>query len=108
MHTNNILPFQPKASSVLRIIREVARDSSRIRLGPAIQAEFDNGAISVRQTINCLQQGALIQGPYTDDYGLTCCELEWVTAGRLVRVVVSIEGRTPVRRVLHVLFAEEV
>lgn len=105
---SNVVQFQPKRVSLLRIIHEVAQDSSRIRLGPAIQAEFATGPVSLRQVINCLKNGKISQGPYQDSYGLTCCELEWITAGRLVRVVVSIEGNAPAQRLLHVLFAEEV
>ena len=104
----NVMPFQPRIPAILRIIRDVAKDSSRIRLGPAIQAEFAAGPVNFRQVGNCLQKGRISQGPYQDDYGLTCCELEWITAGRMVRVVVSIEGNAPTQRLLHVLFAEEV
>ena len=105
---SKVVQFQPRIPSILRIIREVVQDSSRIRLGPAIQAEFATGLISFRQVMNGLQKGQISIGPYPDDYGMTCCELELITAGRWVRVVVSIEGKTPNGRILHVLFAEEI
>lgn len=107
MPESNIVPFQPRPESILRIIREIAQDSDRIRLGPAMPAVFSHGYVSFRQILNCLKKGVISEGPYMDEFGLTVCEIEAITAGRKVRVVVSIEGRTPVDRVLHVLFAEE-
>ena len=56
---------------------------------------------------SCLKKGEISEGPHIDEFGLTVCELETITAGRKVRVVVSIEGRSPAERRLHVLFAEE-
>lgn len=107
MPESNVIPFQHRPASILRIIREVAQDSARIRLGPAMPAVFAHGYVSFRQILNGLKRGVISEGPHLDEFGLTVCELEAMTAGRRVRVVVSIEGRKPAERILHVLFAEE-
>lgn len=105
---NNVIPFRAKPQHILQLIRDLSQDSGRILIAPAAQMQFDRRMVSMRQVVNCLRNGRINQGPYLDDYGLTCCEMEWMTGGALVRVVVSISGRTPNGRVLHILFAEEV
>lgn len=107
MPESNVIPFQHRSASIVRIIREVAQDSERIRLGPAMPGVFAYGYVSFRQILNCLKKGEISEGPHIDEFGLTVCELETISAGRKVRVVVSVEGQTPAERILHVLFAEE-
>ncbi len=68
---------------------------------------FAHGYVSFRQILNALKKSRISESPHVDAFGLTVCELEAITAGRKVRVVISIEGRLPAERLLHVLFAEE-
>lgn len=75
MPASNVVPFQPTVAATLRIIREVAQDSARIRLGPAMPTVFSVG-VSLRQILNCLKNGFISEGPHLDDVGFVCCELE--------------------------------
>lgn len=103
----DIIPFPSKPHGILRIIQSLSKDSSRLRIGPAAKGQFDSRAITFRQVLNCLKNGTFSDGPHHDEHGCICCELTSSTAGQFIRVVVSIEGKTPADRVLHILFAEE-
>lgn len=99
-------PFPLEPAALLRLVRELAADSRRIDFLQALQKA--QGPVNVQHTLRVLREGRVSQGPYVDPHGNTCCELERVVAGRLVRVVIAIEGSAPDARVLHVLHAEEV
>lgn len=103
----NVVPLQTKPQRILTLVRQIAQDSSRVFISRTAEEAMARDGVTMRQVLRCMAEGSISQGPYYDEYGLTCLELERVTAGRLVRVVASIEGRAPSQRVLHVLHAEE-
>lgn len=103
-----VVQFRSTDQSILKIIRKVAADSARCFITPAGAESMSRDGVSMRQVMRCLESGKISNGPYQDEHGLTCTELELLTAGRTVRVVVSIEGHEPTQRVLHILFAEEI
>lgn len=104
---SNVVPLQTKPQSTLNLVRQIAQDSSRVFILHTAEEAMARDGVTTRQVLRCIAQGSISQGPYCDERGLTCLELERITAGRLVRVVISIEGRAPSQRVLHVLHAEE-
>ncbi len=104
---SNVVPLQPKPQRTLNLVRQIAKESSRIFISRNAEEAMARDGVTMRQVLLCMAKGSISEGPHCDEYGLTCLELERVTAGRWVRVVVSIEGRTPSQRVLHVLHAEE-
>lgn len=100
------VPFPLTPAALLRVVRELAADTARIDFAQA--QEKAQGVVNLQHALRVLRDGRVSLGPYVDLHGNTCCELERVVAGRLVRVVIVIEGSTPDARVLHVLHAEEV
>lgn len=103
-----VVPFKSTAQSILKIIRQIAGNSNRCFITPAGAESMSRDGVLMRQVARCLEKGKISNGPYQDDHGLTCAELELLTAGRTVRVVVSIAGNEPSQRILHILFAEEI
>jgi hypothetical protein len=74
-----------------RILRWAAEDTWRIEWTRHVLKRMRERRISPTQVLRCLRNGRIVRGPYRDDRGGWLCELEGMSAGVPLRVVVAVE-----------------
>jgi len=85
------LPFKLSAPKALRIIREVAQDSSRVILTDHAKARMQVRRINLPQVLSCLLKGQIDEGPALDIHGNWTCSLRWRHAGDSIKVAIAIK-----------------
>lgn len=88
---NNPLPFKLSAPKALRLIREVAQDSSRVILTDHARQRMRKRRINLPQVLNCLLKGQIDEGPALDIHGNWACSVRWRHAGDFIKVAVAIK-----------------
>ncbi len=97
------LPFHLSGPMALRIIRDIAQDSSRVILTAHARRRMRERRISMPQVLACLLQGQLQEGPARDTHGNWVCALRWRHAGDYLKAVVAIKHETSAGRKLIVI-----
>lgn len=75
--------------TALRLIREIAADSSRVFLSAHARQRMRERHISVRQVFECLKRGQIAEPPHQDTRGDWKCTVSWLHAGDDVNVAVA-------------------
>jgi hypothetical protein len=96
--TRNVIPFKqpplpkrPTAEALRLRIRQIAKDTSRLRFDhPHIQKRMQERDISMRQVLEALRNGTVVSGPEKDKYGDWRIKLRRLVAGKRVQVVVAL------------------
>jgi len=85
------IPFQLLGPMALRLIREIAQDSSRVIVTTHARKRMRERRISLPQVLNCLVKGQIAEGPAQDVHGNWVCTLRWRDAGDFLRVAVALK-----------------
>jgi hypothetical protein len=73
-------------------VHELARVSANIRFAhPHFQARISERQITMRQVLEVLRKGCVIDGPTADKWGDTRVKLQRKVAGRRVQIVVAVK-----------------
>lgn len=73
-------------------VHELAKDSAKIALGhPHFQQRLAERGITMRQVLQTLREGSVIDGPKKDEWGDWRVKLQRRVAGRRVQVVVAVK-----------------
>jgi Domain of unknown function (DUF4258) len=62
-------PAKLSPADAIRLVRELAADSGRVGLTHHCRQRMQERDITLRQILNCLQKGAITEGPAIDIYG---------------------------------------
>lgn len=77
----------------LQIVREAAKDSSRVYLTEHAQQRMNKRKITLVQVLRCLRAGRISEGPARDNTkGGWKCTIDHYSAGDSVGVAVAIES----------------
>lgn len=87
----NVILLNLSIPSALRILREVAADSSRVFFTHHAKQRMRERKISRSQVDRCLAKGSITEGPARDAKGNWKITLEIFTAGESVSVAVAID-----------------
>lgn len=90
--TGEIVPFPaiPSADFLQRKIAELSQDSGNIEFDhPHFQSRMQSRNLSMRQVLECLREGIVIDGPKKDKWGDWRIKVQRYVAGRRVQVVVA-------------------
>ncbi len=102
------LPFRLSGPMALRLIREIAADSSRVVITVHARKRMLQRHISRPQVLECLLKGQLSEGPALDIHGNWTCTLRWRHAGDYIRVAVAIkQDAASVRKVIVITVMHE-
>ncbi len=88
---NQPLPFNLSAPAALRLIREIAQDSSRVIVTAHARMRMRERRISLSQVLSCLQKGQIAENPALDPRGNWACAVRWRHAGDYMKVAVAIK-----------------
>jgi hypothetical protein len=75
----------------LRLIRDIAQDSSRVVVTVHARKRMLQRRISRPQVLECLLKGQLAEGPALDIHGNWTCTLRWRHAGDYIRIAAAIK-----------------
>ena len=89
----NVLPLRMTPAAALRIIREVAGDTSRIVVLDHAKRQMKKRKITRSQVYSCLRLGVITEGPALDIKNYWRCTMSRLVAGDEVSVVVSFNSR---------------
>lgn len=83
--------WKPSREELLALLRELANDTINMRIdAPHVQDRMEKRHISMRQVLDVVRNGEVIDGPKLDQYGDWRLKLKRLSAGRRVQVVVAI------------------
>ena len=85
------IPFRLSRPAALRLVHEIAQDSSRVILTTHAKRRMRERRITLPQVISCLLKGQLTEDPSMDAYGNWVCSLRWRHAGDYLRVAAAIK-----------------
>lgn len=84
--------FEKDAAWYESRVRSLALDSSNLRFDyPHFQTRLAERNVTMRQVLEVLRKGCVIDGPVTDKWGDTRVKLRRKVAGRRVQVVVAVK-----------------
>jgi hypothetical protein len=102
MEENRVVPFRPKsvseptpsAAALEDRVHWLAKDSANLRFdSPHFQARLALRKVTMRQVMETLRQGSVIDGPTKDEWGDWRVKLQRRVAGRRVQIVVAVKER---------------
>lgn len=85
------LPFRLSGPGALRVIREIAQDSSRVVITRHARMRMRQRRVSLPQVIQCLLKGQIAEPPAMDTYGNWVCSLRWRYAGDFLKVAAALK-----------------
>jgi len=85
-------PFPLNDVNMLRVIRQLAKDTSKIFILPHAKKRMKQRKISLTQIYECLRKGIIYESAHPTIKGDWKCTLQYLHAGDDVRVTASIEG----------------
>ncbi|MEI7457603.1 MAG: DUF4258 domain-containing protein [Nitrosomonadales bacterium] len=95
------LPFKLSGPMILRIIREIAEDSSHVIVTKHARVRMHQRRISLLQVLNCLKKGQIAEDPAQDTHGNWVCTVRWRYAGDFLKVAAAVKyERRSGRRVI--------
>lgn len=100
---NSPVPFKLSTPAALRLIREIAQDSSRVIVTIHARQRMRERRISLPQVLDCLRKGQIAEGPAQDVHGNWVCTLRWRHAGDFIRVAAAIKQDVPTGQKLIVI-----
>jgi hypothetical protein len=84
----------PSAAFLESRVHELARNSANLHFDhPHFQARLVQRKISMRQVLEVLRHGAVVDGPKKDEWGDWRVKLQRMVAGRRVQVVVAVKEK---------------
>ncbi len=86
-----VIPLDLTPATALRIVKEVAADSSRVRFTPHAKERMALRKITNRQVLQCLRLGFIVEGPSRDIHGKWVLKMETISAGDTVSVVAALD-----------------
>lgn len=101
-----VVPILSTPKSLLRSIREIVKDSSKVSFAPAMEKGIA-GDVAMSQVWKCLEEGNLTDDPKIDEYGYYLCELNTITAGQNVYLTVAVDTRDVTNQTIIVLHISE-
>lgn len=91
MDQHNVLKFELPASRALELVREIAKDSSRVKFTLHAEQRMVAREITRRQVLCCLTHGHITEGPARDVKGNWKMTMEVLSAGDVVNTVLAID-----------------
>jgi len=85
------LPFKMNDANMLRIIREIAEDTSRVFIVKHAKKRMRERKISQTQVYMCLRKGNVVEPAHLTIYGDWKCTLQYRYAGDEINVSVALE-----------------
>ena len=85
-----VIPFPDQRRSIVDRVRRLAEDSIDIHWSRHALERMDDREISMRQAIETLRRGELVEDPMREDYGEWSIILAKRHAGRTIQVVAVI------------------
>lgn len=76
-----------------RKLREIAKDTRKIKLSTHVRDRMKERGISLKQIICCFEHGDITEGPYTDTRGDCKLNISVRTAGEFITTTVVIKVR---------------
>ena len=89
----NVLPLRMTPAAALRLIREVAGDTSRVVILNHAKQQMKKRRITRSQVYSCLRLGVMTEGPALDMENHWRCTLSRLAAGDEISAVVSFISR---------------
>ena len=89
----NVLPLRMTPATALRVIREVAKDTSRVVILDHAKRQMRKRRITRGQVYACLRLGVIIEGPALDMKNYWRCTMLQLIAGDEISAVVSFNSR---------------
>lgn len=86
------IPLPLNDVNMLRIIREIAKDTSKVFILPHAKKRMKQRKITQTQVYACLRKGTIYEPAHPTIKGDWKCTLQYLHAGDEVRVAASIEG----------------
>lgn len=91
MGMSKAVPIPLNDANLLRIIRDLAKDSENVRLRTHARDRMKQRGISFTQVLSCLRKGTIDEAAHESIKGDWKCTLRHQHAGDMVRVAVAIE-----------------
>ena len=94
--TGKVIPLRPSKMNrptALRIIREIAAETSRVIIIGHAKRHMKQRRISTTQVYSCIRKGVITEGPFLDMEGFWRCTMQRLAAGEEITVVVSFNSR---------------
>lgn len=85
------LPFKMNDTNMLRIIREIAEDTSRVFILKHAKERMRQRKISQTQVYSCLRKGSIVEPAHLSIYGDWKCTMQYRYAGDEINVSVALE-----------------
>lgn len=85
-----VVPFLGRRTALLKTIREILVDSSKVSFEPA-RKKGTAGKLAMSQVWECLEEGALTNDPILDEHGNYLCELHLVSSGQDVYLTIAVD-----------------
>jgi hypothetical protein len=85
------IPIPLNDTNMLRLVRELAKDSSNVFIEPHAKKRMKQRQITRTQVMACLQKGVIDESAHENIRGNWKCTLRHHHAGDLVRVTAAIE-----------------
>ena len=89
--SDNIVPMTLSSDHALRVIRELAADSSKIVITGHASARAKKRYVTHLQIEKCLQKGTITEGPFLNAYGHWQVSMYRHAAGEELTCAVAIE-----------------
>ena len=94
--TGKVIPLRPSEMNrptALRIIREIAAETSRVVILYHAKRSMRRRRISPTQVYSCIRLGVITEGPSQDMKGYWRCTMQRLAAGEEITIVVSFNSR---------------
>jgi len=102
----DIVPLHRNAQTLLKVIREIVKDSRNVNLTQAFDKGFA-GKVSMSQVWRCLEEGTLTNDPVMNEHGHYLCELNTVAAGQDIYLTIAVNMEIVTNKVIYVLHISE-
>ena len=89
----NVLPLRMTPATALRVIREVAEDTSRVVILDHAKRQMRKRRITRGQVYSCLRLGVITEDPALDMQNYWRCTMSRLAAGDEISAVVSFNSR---------------
>lgn len=86
-----LIPLRMSDSHFLRIVREVAKDTARMKLSRHAKERMEGRGFSISQVFACIRRGAIYEPVHQDVRGDWKCTLRLVWAGDDIRVAIALK-----------------
>lgn len=88
---SKIIPFNLTEPEALALLRDCARDESKLFISQHARERMQERHITRKQVLACMEKGRISEGPYRDIKGDWKCNVEHYTAGNVITAAVAIK-----------------